>query len=317
MNSLRLTRSLVSSFGASSKRAYSIGSPAAVVAEEWKHRVFGIRDHLNDVVSVSPLIDMSVTLDRDDPVPKPGDLLPASWHLIFFHPHSREKDLAADGYETLYSPPAPFTQRMWAGSSLSFDAANPLRVGQAVRQESHVAHVQLKKGSRGDMIFVTVQNDIHNEQGLSVVEKRELVYMQDKPDLASAKTLADAETAEFQRLIQPTEVLLFRYSALTFNAHRIHYDYKYATETEGYSGLLVHGPLTATLLLDTLRRQYPHRFVTNFSYRALSPLFLDSNPTFTVAGRQAQQPHSVLLWASKNGSLAMRGTAVLSDKPVQ
>jgi len=315
----------------------SSAGDSTFLIDQWKLQMQSVVQHMEDEISSSPLNDLSVTLGRDDPLYKRGDRVPPSWHLLYFHSLIHESNLAGDGYEKEFSPPSPFNHRMWAGSSLNFSpsqpssstsfstydtaqsvkASNPLRVGDCVRQKTTVDKVLLKKGNRGETVFVTILKEISNQYGLSLIETRTLAYMKQKPDLSVQRNAETFETADrstklryFWRRIEPTPVLLFRYSALTFNAHRIHYDHRYATEVEGYPGLLVHGPLTSCLLLDLLRRELPQETVSSFSYRALSPLFV--NQPFTIHGLLSLDGKSCELWATDtSGKAAMTGVAKL------
>jgi len=266
-----------------------------------------------DIITANPIHNLSITLDREDQPPKEGDELPPNWHLLFFHPQIKEKDLAFDGYEKTFSPPPPFDSRVWAGSTIQFNTSNPLKIGQDVVQETLLKSVDVKQGSRGETVFVTLQKKISNKFGESVLDTRSLAYMMEKPK--TYKQVEAKKQAQFERNIDVTSIFLFRYSALTFNSHRIHYDLKYAMEEEHYPGLLVHGPLTSTLLVDLVRRQFPDKKVAMFQYRALSPLFWTGNPKLdrlTVCGR-LDDNSSCEVWAKdSNGFIAMSGTVTFT-----
>lgn len=198
---------------------------------------------------------------------------------------------------------------MWAGSRIGCFA--PLRVGQSIERTSRIDDVRLKEGKTGPLVFVKVRHEIRGDGELAIVDEHDIVYRgaPAPDDTASTYTFAP-EGAEWMRVVVPDDVLLFRYSALTFNAHRIHYDRRYATEVEGYPGLVVHGPLIATLLLDLLRRERPNGVVTQFAFRAMKPLF-DIAP-FTVCGRMTDA-NTASLWArDAAGHLAMDATATLA-----
>jgi len=172
-------------------------------------------------------------------------------------------------------------------------------------RETRVIDIKEKSGRSGPLVFVVVRHEISNSKGLAVVEEHDIVYR----DHGLAAPVKPAPTdAAWERTIHPDDVLLFRYSALTFNGHRIHYDRRYATEVEGYPGLVVHGPLIATLLMDLLRRNQPSANVTRFSFRAVSPLF-DTSP-FVVCGRPDGSKFQ--LWAkNETGNLAMTAEALI------
>jgi 3-methylfumaryl-CoA hydratase len=172
-------------------------------------------------------------------------------------------------------------------------------------RETRVMDIREKQGRSGPLVFVVVRHEISNMSGLAITEEHDIVYRDHGP--AAPAQLARADAA-WERTIQPDDVLLFRYSALTFNGHRIHYDRRYATEVERYPGLVVHGPLIATLLMDLLRRQQPAADVARFSFRAVSPLF-DTEP-FTVCGKA--EDRAISLWArDPAGNLAMSAEALL------
>jgi len=178
-----------------------------------------------------------------------------------------------------------------------------LRIGAAISRTSTVKDVTYKEGRSGPLVFVVVRHEIRDREGIALVEEQDIVYRGHSS--ATAASLAPA-THAWERTIRPDDVLLFRYSALIFNAHRIHYDRRYTTEIEGYPGLVVHGPLIATLLLDLLRRNLPDQNVSRFKFRAVSPLF--DTGFFSVCGQS--QGNEVSLWAKNaSGALAMEATA--------
>ena len=259
----------------------------------------------SDTVSAGPVAALSATLDREDPEPQPGDLLPPLWHWLFFLDRHRASELGPDGHARRGGllPPISLPRRMWAGSRFEF--RHPLRIGDQMTRETRVIDIKEKQGRSGPLVFVVVRHEVSNRDGLAVAEEHDIVYRDHGPGVPPQPAPTDAA---WDRTIQPDDVLLFRYSALTFNGHRIHYDRRYATEAEGYPGLVVHGPLIATLLMDLLRRNRPDANVTRFSFRAMSPLF-DTGP-FTVCGRA--EGKAVALWAKDAaGNLAMSAEAEL------
>jgi len=198
---------------------------------------------------------------------------------------------------------------MWAGSRLEF--VRPLRIGQAISRTSRIADVSAKEGRTGPLVFVRVRHEVLGDGELAVVDEHDIVYRDNPtPDDPVPPVRPAPADAQWRREIRPDDVLLFRYSALTFNGHRIHYDRRYVTEVEGYPGLVVHGPLIATLLLDALRRHRPDAQVARFAFRAVKPLF-DTAP-FQVCGRVEPDGTTVQLWAQDpDGALAMEATAAL------
>ncbi len=217
---------------------------------------------------------LSATLDRSDPPARPGDPLPPVWHWMLFWDVRPLSQLGRDGHPQRggFLPPVPLPRRMWAGSRLSFAA--PLRIGDRVTRLSTIERVETKQGRSGPLVFVTVRHEVDGAGGGRVVDRHDIVYRDDpRPgEAAPAIPTGPATQPAFRRTVVPDPVMLFRYSALTFNGHRIHYDPGYAQGVEGYGGLVVHGPLLATLLLDLVRRWLPDREVVSFDFRALRPV---------------------------------------------
>jgi 3-methylfumaryl-CoA hydratase len=278
--------------------------------QQWNGRT----ETLHDLITPAPLRAMAATLDRDDPEPVTGTALPFLWHWLFFLPHHRQSQVGPDGHAKRggFLPPVPLPRRMWAGGRLSWLADNPLRVGDDVQKLSTIQSVTHKSGRTGDLLFVLVQHQVSNARGVALNEEHDIVYRAaaQPGDPVPAPTAAETGAA-WQREITPDDVFLFRYSALTFNGHRIHYDRRYVTEVEGYPGLIVHGPLIATLLMDLLRRHAPDAFVTRFEFKAVRPTF-DLHP-FKVNGQPSADGKTVRLWAQDHeGWLTMQATATLA-----
>ena len=264
---------------------------------------------VDDLVTPVPLKALSATLDRGDPPVGPNDAVPPCWHWLYFLPVHRQSEIGPDGHPRRggFLPPVPLPRRMWAGSQLTFHAT--LRVGQQISRTSRIADVRMKEGRTGPLVFVNVDHEIRADGHLAISERHDIVYRDmPAPGEAAPAGVAAPQGEEWSRRIEPDDVLLFRYSALTFNGHRIHYDRRYVTGVEGYPGLIVHGPLIATLLLDLLRRSLPEAVVRNFSFRAVKPLF---DAPFAVCGRR-EDAETVKLWArTPEGHLAMEATATL------
>jgi 3-methylfumaryl-CoA hydratase len=273
---------------------------------EW----IGKTESASDQVTPAPIAALSATLDIEARPPRAGDALPPLWHWLYFLGLHRQSQLGSDGLASRggFLPPVPLPRRMWAGGRLEFVRA--MRVGETYTRTSRIADVQHKEGRTGPLVFVVARHEIGNADGIAIVEEQDIVYRDQakRGEPAPAARPAPAGS-DWGRAVQPGEVLLFRYSALTFNGHRIHYDRRYATETEGYPGLVVHGPLIATLLLDLLRRQMPQAQVARLEFRAASPLF-DIGP-FKVNGKP-DDGKMVALWASSaDGNLAMTASVTL------
>ena len=266
-----------------------------------------------DTVTAVPLAALAATLDRDDPAPSSGTAVPPLWHWLYFLPTARQSEIGPDGHPRRggFLPPVALPRRMWAGGRLRFERA--LRVGETATRVSRIADVTTKDARSGPLVFVTVHHEISTPVGTAVREDHDIVYRGLPAPGSAAPAAPDAPRDEaFARTVVPDDVLLFRYSALTFNGHRIHYDRRYVTEVEGYPGLIVHGPLIATLLLDLLRRERPDAAVQSFDFKAVSPLF-DLDP-FDVCGRADDgAPGRYALWArNRAGGLAMQASAVVA-----
>jgi len=274
----------------------------------------GKTETLSDELSAAPARGLSATLDRDDAPPVPGaTVLPPLWHWLYFLPQHRQSEIGPDGHAKRggFLPPVPLPRRMWAGGRLQWRPENPLRVGDAVQRISRIGSVTHKAGRTGDLLFVLVKHEVHNAVGLALTEEHDIVYRAAaQPGDPVPAPIAAQTGAAWQREIVPDDVLLFRYSALTFNGHRIHYDRRYVTEVECYPGLIVHGPLIATLLIDLLRRNAPQAFVRSFNFKAVRPTF-DLHP-FRLNGQPSADGKTVQLWAQDHeGWLTMQGTAEL------
>ncbi len=270
----------------------------------------------SDLIAAAPLAALTATLDRSDAAPVVGTELPHLWHWLYFLPHARQSEIGPDGHPQRggFLPPVPLPRRMWAGSRLRWNTANPLLVGQDVQRTSTIQSVKHKAGRSGELLFVQVEHRYTNPKGEALVEEQDIVYraaaepgapapMPQKPPLAGQ--------AAWSRSVTPDPVLLFRYSALTFNGHRIHYDRDYAIREEGYTGLVVHGPLLATLLLDLLRRHRPDAQVDSFAFKAVRPT-LDTH-TFSVHGKPSEDGKTIELWGEDHeGWLTIQATVQLT-----
>ena len=261
-----------------------------------------------DVITAWPIAALNATLDYEAAEPAAGDAVPPGWHWLYFLEAKRAGELGHDGHPRRggFLPPVALPRRMWAGGRIEF--RQPLRIGDRVRRESTLLSVEHKQGRSGDLVFVTVRHEVSANGTVAISEEHDIVYREAaKPgDQPVAGKPAPARAA-WQRALTADPVLLFRYSALIFNGHRIHYDLDYARQEEHYPGLIVHGPLQTTLLLD-LCRHHASRPVRRLEYRALHPLF--HTERFTVNGNPAADGSSAELWtANAAGFIAMAGTA--------
>lgn len=270
------------------------------VLAEWVGRSISV----TDTIDTTRAGLLALTFDVD--APAAGAPLPPLWHWAYFIDSVATAGLGPDGHPRRggFLPPVALPRRMWAGGRLTFPG--PLHVGDRVTKTSTILSVRRKDGATGPLLFVTVAHELAVDGTARVAEEQDLVYRDDPDPDAPAPDPPPAPTgAQWTDTVVPTEPLLFRYSALTFNAHRIHYDRRYATEVEGYPGLVVHGPLTATLLA-ALAVSRAGRALASFDFRARSPLF--DGAAFTVSANPTDGGAD--LWAATaSGGLAMTASA--------
>lgn len=227
-------------------------------------------------------VQLAATLDRGHR-PAEGQPLPPLWHWIYFSPHAPHSELGEDGHARRggFLPPVPLPRRMWAGGRLTFH--HPLRIGETVTRRSEILSVSEKSGAQGVLVFVTVRHTLSNAGGPAIEEEQDIVYREPGVTHSAAAPTFPRREADWREAFATDPARLFRWSAITFNAHRIHYDQPYATGVEGYPGLVVQGPLTATLLLDSWERQTGGSART-FSFRGQAPLFCGD--TLTICGQR-------------------------------
>ena len=267
----------------------------------------------HDLIGATPALALNATLDHPESTFATGTPLLPLWHWLYFLPLHRQSEIGADGHAKRggFLPPVPLPRRMWAGSQFEFRA--PVRVGDAVERTSTIADVSSKEGRTGQLVFVKVRHEVrcNGAADPAIVEFHDIVYREARrPDDVEPPPQRAEAGAAWQREIVPDDVLLFRYSALTFNGHRIHYDRKYVTEVEGYPGLIVHGPLIATLLMDLVRRHAPQAEIAGLRFKAVRPTF-DLNP-LRVNGQLQDDGKTIKLWAEDHdGWLTMDAVATL------
>jgi 3-methylfumaryl-CoA hydratase len=262
-----------------------------------------------DTITLSAAQFLCATLDRSESFAV-GDALPNGWHWCYHLEAAKRGALGYDGHAAKgeFLPPIDLPRRMWAGSRFEFDA--PLRFGERITRKSNITHVEEKVGKSGKLAFVTVAHQFLGENNeLRFTEEHDIVYRDADanrdPDKPILTPLAPTD-AEKTLTVTPDPVLLFRYSALTFNSHRIHYDLAFCREQEGYRHLIVHGPLIATLLMNCAIDNADGRAMKSFMFKAKSPLFCDA--PFSLHLRK--NGNDITLWATnENGGLAMEATA--------
>ena len=266
----------------------------------------GNKESIEQTISAEPLHRMAATLDQAPGDIVDGGIVPPLWHWLYFLKPARASELGRDGHAALggFMPPVPLPRRMWAGGQLKFSA--PLRVGELARRQSTVRDIKVKQGRTGALCFVEVEHRVLVGDDLRLSEIHNIVYR----DIKQADEVAVLPPevpidALWTREVVPDSTLLFRYSALTFNGHRIHYDIDFCRDQEGYPGLVFHGPLTATMLLELAMAQNPNQLPETYEFRAYSPLF--DNEPFTLNGKM--DGSKAIMWASNpDNCLAMQAT---------
>ncbi|MDA0219352.1 MAG: MaoC family dehydratase N-terminal domain-containing protein [Proteobacteria bacterium] len=263
-----------------------------------------------DPIALAPARHLAATFDRGDADLVEGGALPPGWHWLYFLDAPATALLGPDGRTVPqgFLPDTGLPRRMWASGSFVFHGA--LRLGGQARSTMTIADITQKQGRSGALVFITTQHLVHQDDRLVVEEQRNLVFREAEQPGETPRHDEAPRDGTWQRTVMPDPVLLFRFSALTFNAHRIHYDSTYCREVEGYPGLVVHGPMLALLMLDLLGRECPGRAVRRFDYRAASPLF--AGEPFTVAGRESAEGAAELWVAGSRGQLATAATATFA-----
>ena len=276
-------------------------------SESWRQWI-GREQVVEDVMDPARAQALHATLERPGAPPVAGDPLPALWHWIYFWSIAPMSDLGPDGHLALgrFLPDLGLPRRMWAGSRFTFHRGPIL--GSRAERRSTIADITLKEGRSGPLAFVTVHHRLSDGDGLCVEEEQDLVYRSaQKPGAASTPPKpAPAGAPAWVRRLAVDPVLLFRYSALTFNGHRIHYDRDFACDTEGYPGLIVHGPLLGLLMCQLGIDENSARQATGYRFRLSHPVFV--HQTFTVAGSPVDDGRGAHLWVrNEQGALAAEG----------
>lgn len=273
----------------------------------------GKQEFANDVISLTPLKALSATLDLEHIELEERSKIRGLWHWLYFLPMHHQKEIGKDGHARRggFLPPVALPRRMWAGGQFVFHS--DISIGDKVKRISTIENINEKSGRTGPLVFVKIRHEIYiqNKISPSLIEYQDIVYRDEKRESEKDSVPKRADVnSEWFREVAPDEVLLFRYSALTFNGHRIHYDRRYATEEEGYPGLVVHGPLLATLLMDLVYRQLPHVSVKQFRFKALRPIF-DLN-SFSLHGEPGDGLNNIKLWIKDHdGLLAMEAETII------
>jgi 3-methylfumaryl-CoA hydratase len=278
------------------------GKPDLDHLRQW----IGRTEEASDVVTAQLVRGLRATLFLEIGSPKPGDAAPFTVHWCLAQPVYPMSELGPDGHPARggFLPPVPLPRRMWAGGELEF--LEPLRVGDETTRTSRISDVTMKTGSTGALCFVSVEHLITPPRGTAIRERQDIVYRDVTPSSTAAKPAVAPSVAQHRESHMADPVLLFRYSALTFNGHRIHYDRDYVTKVEGYPGLIFHGPMQAAFMVEFAAKLHGGAAPKKFGYRGVQPLFeggeFSVNANDTGAGME--------LWtANSAGQPTMKATA--------
>ncbi len=273
----------------------------------------GKQETRTEVLNVNQFVRMAASLNRSFDANAWQSGVQSLNHWLCFLPDDKQSVLGEDGHSILggFLPPMPPSfQRMWAGNRVSF--FRPMVLDTLLTRKSTIKAISEKSGRNGALVFVTVVHEICDVTGgIFITDEHDIVYRSPSQPGKNSSGHSVEKNGRWRSEITPDEMMLFRYSALTFNTHRIHYDYPYVTQTEGYPGLVVHGPLIAMLLVDLLAQSLPEQKLSTFEFRAIAPtfagnkLYLDASPSDTDG--------DVNLWARDiNRNVVMRATAKLT-----
>ncbi|MCB1921152.1 MAG: MaoC family dehydratase N-terminal domain-containing protein [Candidatus Competibacteraceae bacterium] len=270
--------------------------------QDWVGKTEEVNDHLYP----TPVRALAATLDDPHLDVAQGAPLPEIWHWLYFLPMTPRSGIAADGHAKRggFLPPVTLERRMWASGQLTFH--QDLRIGDAVVKTSEILKVSEKTGKTGGMVFVTVKHSIRSERGLAVEEEQNIVYLPMPKVFTPAPPNPAPADLSWKDAYPMDPILLFRFSALTFNAHRIHYDIHYVTEVEKYPGIVVHGPLQALLLLGSACKHHPDRKPAHYAYRAVRPLF-DFDQLYLGGQLRTDDSHD-LYAINTEGNITMQAT---------
>lgn len=260
---------------------------------------------VEDIITPRLARSLDAVLDRDGPAVD-GTAAPVGIHWCLAPDIVPMRGIGPDGHPARggFLPPVPFPRRMWAGGELVFSGG--FLIGDTVAKRSVIEDVVLKSGRSGEMIFLTLRHHYETERGLALTERQDIVFRQMDTAGAKADPPPSEEAFEHRRAIDAGPVLLFRYSAITFNGHRIHYDQPYVTGEENYPGLIFHGPLQATLLLALAAELSGDTLPRGFSFRSVHPLFAGGTPHIHAR----RENDGLALWLTNTaGVVTMKGTS--------
>ena len=276
--------------------------------EEW----IGRREEARDELTLPAVRRLAALLDLPPDGYRRGQAIPGGWYVVLFGAEARQSTLGPDGHPAKgqFLPPVPLPRRMFAGRRVEFRA--PLCIGDEVTRMSRIQSITPKQGRSGAMCFVTVRHEIASPRGLAVVEEQDLVYREVSTAAPAKREAArsSAEVPDWTRTLTPDPTMVFRYSAITFNAHRIHYDAAYTREKEGYPDLVVNGGLT-TLLLWEFAAACSAKAIESSSSRNVKALFVDR--PMTLCGRMIANGKARTWALDADGDLAIDAELALAQ----
>ena len=266
----------------------------------------GRTEERRDMIQVERCVALQAALNDENDALGEGDALPPLWHWLYFWDIAARSGLGRDGHPAVggFLPPVRPARRMWAGSRVSFPGT--LRLGEPAMRVSTIESVAEKSGRTGRLVFVTVRHELSGSEGLAIIDEHDIVYREVTGEGAASRAGEAAPVkSRWSETVAPDPTLLFRYSALTFNGHRIHYDRNYARDVDGYGGPVVHGPLLATMMMALTVRSMPDRHVSCVEVRGMRPIM--DTETFTV-NADPESKDALTVWvANGDGDYAMRG----------
>jgi 3-methylfumaryl-CoA hydratase len=270
--------------------------------QEW----VGKKEEIKDRIYTTPIKALALTLNYKDLKIAEGDLLPEIWYWLYFLPMVAMTDVGVDGHPKRggFLPPISLERRMWASSRFKFH--QNLIIGEEIRKTSEILKISEKEGKAGRMVFVTVKHLIQSARGVAVEEEQDIVYLPMPKSFVQPEPNPIPIDLQWKEQYPIDPVLLFRFSALTFNGHKIHYDWRYTTEVEKYPGLVVHGPLQALLLFESAKKNNPGKKPVSYSFRAVRPIF--EFDKLTVCGRSNPDGSHDLFTANTDGNIGMQAT---------
>jgi len=269
----------------------------------------GKKETATDVVTASAMLKFAAALGQENPPMDKGAPIPPGWYSAFFPPSHRPSQMRLDGQASGGGivPPIPLPRRRIGGTRVAFH--EPLRIGDEITRVTEIADIRIDDGPNGAMATVVERNSISSSRGLSVVEERDMVMLSEKRAEAAPSTppAAPAEAA-WRQVIEPNPPLLFRFSAIRFNSHRIHYDRDYVTKVEKLPGLVVQSSLVSQLMIEMCRKELPAQRLASFDFKGLRQIY--DTGSFTIAGNPSADGREAQLWAlDGDGRLAMTATA--------